>query len=99
MFSRIRNLFSTEAARILPETTEEPPAGFWTGPYGVRVPVHTKCIKSPDRLNTISRTVDASGVSQVIQTTLVPTSQPMTATEYRTTYCQKIGGDWYYTGR
>ena len=99
MFSRIRALFNTEAVRILPETAEEEISGFWIAPYGVRVPVHIKCIKSPDRLNTISRTVDSSGTAQVIQTTLVATSPPMTATEYRTTFCQKIGGDWYYTGR
>lgn len=99
MFSRIRSLFSTEAARILPETAEEEVAGFWIGPCGVRVPVHIKCIKSPDRLNTISRTVDSSGTCQIIQTTLVATSPPMTAAEYRATFCRKIGGDWYYTGR
>ena len=99
MFSRIRALLSTDAARITPADQEEAPAGFWLGPYGVRVPLHVKCIKSPDRLNTISRVVDSSGAPQITQTTLVPTSQPMTAAEYRETFCQKIGGDWYYTGR
>jgi hypothetical protein len=43
--------------------------------------------------------MDSSGTAQNIQTTLVVTSPPMTATEYRATFCQKIGGDWYYTGR
>jgi hypothetical protein len=99
MFSRIRTLFSTETARILPETDEKEIPGFWTGPYGVRVPVHIKCIKSPDRLNTISRIVDSSGASQVIRTTLVATSPPMNSAEYCATLCQKIGGEWYYTRR
>jgi hypothetical protein len=99
MFSRIRALFSTETARILPDTAEEEIPGFWFGPYGVRVPVHNKCIKSPDRLNTISRIVDSSGASQVIQTILVATSPPMNAAEYHAIFCQKIGGEWYYTGR
>ena len=86
------------AARVHPETAEEEIPGFWIGPYGTRIPLHTKCIKSPDRINTISRTTDSSGTAQVIQTTLVPTQQPMSAADYRATYCQKIGGDWYYTG-
>lgn len=100
MFNWVRNRFQqgNDAVRINPEIAEEEIPGFWIGPYGVRVPLYVKCIKSPDRLNTISRTVDASGTPQLIQTTLTPIHEPMTAVVYRATFCQKIGGDWYYTG-
>ena len=100
MFNWVRRRFQqrNDAARINPERAEEEVPGFWTGPYGVLVPLHVKCIKSPDRLNMISRTVDASGTPQIIQTTLTPIHEPMSAVDYRATYCQKIEGVWYYIG-